>query len=123
MRFSKAGSPRRRRHSTSPARGDHRRPTRSLRRTGDNGDDRETNVGGCLRQATNPVAIRRIAPTLIGWAMSDASQLETFTAGVETAVDVPAIERQLRELWALASESGQGQITRARPFKLDRKHQ
>src|SRR5437867_302840 len=50
--------------------------------------------------------------------MPDASQLETFAAGIETAVDVPAIERQLRELWALASESGQGQITRACLFNL-----
>ena len=47
-----------------------------------------------------------------------ATALETFTAGVETAVDVPAIQRQLRELWALASESDKGQITRACLFNL-----
>jgi glucose-6-phosphate dehydrogenase assembly protein OpcA len=49
--------------------------------------------------------------------MPDNSQLETFTAGVETAVDVAEIERQLRELWQLAAESekdpSQRQITRA----------
>lgn len=54
--------------------------------------------------------------------MPTASQLETFTAGVETAVDVAAIERQLRELWALAAESEgdptRRQITRACLFTL-----
>ena len=46
-----------------------------------------------------------------------APQLETFAAGVETAVDVAQIERQLQELWRLAAESeqdpSQRQITRA----------
>ena len=37
--------------------------------------------------------------------MPDRAQLETFTAGVETAVDVAQIERQLHELWQLAAES------------------
>lgn len=50
--------------------------------------------------------------------MPDSSQLETFTAGVETAVDVAAIERQLHELWQLAAESECGQITRACLFNL-----
>lgn len=49
-------------------------------------------------------------------------QLETFTAGVETSVDVPEIERQLRELWQLASESekdpSRRQITRASLFNF-----
>ena len=48
--------------------------------------------------------------------MPDRAQLETFTAGVETAVDVAQIERQLQELWQLAAESekdpSQRQITR-----------
>ena len=48
--------------------------------------------------------------------MPDRAQLETFAAGVETAVDVAQIERQLRELWQLAAESekdpSQRQITR-----------
>ena len=47
-----------------------------------------------------------------------ATALETFTAGVDTAVDVPSIERQLRELWQLAAESDKGQITRACLFNL-----
>ena len=34
-----------------------------------------------------------------------ATALETFTAGTETAVDVARVERQLCELWQLASES------------------
>jgi glucose-6-phosphate dehydrogenase assembly protein OpcA len=38
-------------------------------------------------------------------AMPDTKQLESFTAGVETAVDVAQIERQLGELWQLAAES------------------
>jgi len=54
--------------------------------------------------------------------MPNPTQLETFTAGVETAVDVPAIERQLRELWQLAAESekdpSRRQITRACLFNL-----
>src|ERR1035438_5227572 len=49
--------------------------------------------------------------------MPDTAQLQTFTAGVETAVDVAQIERQLHELWQLAAESAkdplQRQITRA----------
>jgi glucose-6-phosphate dehydrogenase assembly protein OpcA len=48
--------------------------------------------------------------------------LETFTAGVETAVDVAQIERQLHELWQLAAESekdpSQRQITRACLFNF-----
>jgi glucose-6-phosphate dehydrogenase assembly protein OpcA len=49
-------------------------------------------------------------------------RLETFAAGVETAVDVAGIERQLRELWQLAAESEQDpsrrQITRASLFNF-----
>ncbi|HVM60932.1 MAG TPA: glucose-6-phosphate dehydrogenase assembly protein OpcA [Verrucomicrobiae bacterium] len=49
--------------------------------------------------------------------MPNSAQLETFTAGVETAVDVAQIERQLHELWQLAAESErdptQRQVTRA----------
>jgi glucose-6-phosphate dehydrogenase assembly protein OpcA len=49
-------------------------------------------------------------------------QLETFAAGVETAVNVAQIERQLHELWRLAAESGQNpsqrQITRACLFNF-----
>lgn len=47
-----------------------------------------------------------------------ATALETFTGGTETAVDVAGIERQLHELWQLASESDGGQITRASLFNL-----
>lgn len=47
-----------------------------------------------------------------------ATTLETFTAGVETAVDVAAIERQLHELWQLAAEADRGQITRASLFNF-----
>jgi hypothetical protein len=47
-----------------------------------------------------------------------ATALETFTAGTETAVDVARVERQLCELWQLASESEGGQITRASLFNL-----
>ncbi len=51
-----------------------------------------------------------------------APQLETFAAGVEIAVDVAQIERQLHELWQLAAEShkdpSQRQITRASLFNL-----
>src|SRR5436190_22593522 len=47
-----------------------------------------------------------------------ATTLETFTAGTETAVDVARVERQLRELWQLAAESENGQITRASLFNL-----
>ena len=54
--------------------------------------------------------------------MPDSSQLESFTAGVETAVDVAAIERQLHELWQLAAESAKDeshrQITRACLFNF-----
>ncbi len=37
--------------------------------------------------------------------MPDTAQLESFTAGVETAVDVAQIDRQLKELWQLAADS------------------
>ena len=54
--------------------------------------------------------------------MPDTRQLETFAAGVETAVDVAGIERQLHELWQLAAESekdpSRRQITRASLFNL-----
>jgi hypothetical protein len=54
--------------------------------------------------------------------MPASDQLETFTAGVETAVDVAQIERQLHELWQLAAESEkdptQRQITRACLFNF-----
>ncbi len=54
--------------------------------------------------------------------MPNNAQLETFTAGVETAVDVAQIERQLHELWQLAAESekdpSQRQITRACLFNF-----
>jgi glucose-6-phosphate dehydrogenase assembly protein OpcA len=45
--------------------------------------------------------------------MPGAPQLETFTAGVETAVDVAGIERQLHELWQLAAESERDPPSRA----------
>jgi len=54
--------------------------------------------------------------------MPNNAQLETFTAGVETIVDVAQIERQLHELWQLAAESekdpSQRQITRACLFNF-----
>ena len=54
--------------------------------------------------------------------MPDGVRLETFTGGVETAVDVAQIERQLHELWQLAAESqkdpAQRQITRACLFNF-----
>ena len=54
--------------------------------------------------------------------MPSGAQLETFTAGVETAVDVAQIQRQLHELWQLAAESekdpAQRQITRACLFNF-----
>lgn len=54
--------------------------------------------------------------------MANGAQLETFTAGVETAVDVAEIERQLHELWQLAAESEKDptrrQITRACLFNF-----
>ncbi|NQU09790.1 glucose-6-phosphate dehydrogenase assembly protein OpcA [bacterium] len=45
--------------------------------------------------------------------MSTDSQLESFTAGEETAVDVARIERQLHELWQLAAESEKDPSRRA----------
>ena len=62
-------------------------------------------------------------------AVPNSAQLETFTAGIETAVDVARIEQQLRELWQSASdassqaaESGEDpsrrQITRATLFNF-----
>src|SRR6267154_2194538 len=54
--------------------------------------------------------------------MPNSAQLQTFTAGVETAVDVAQIERQLHELWQLAAESekdpSRRQITRACLFNF-----
>jgi len=54
--------------------------------------------------------------------MPNSAQLQTFTAGVETVVDVAQIERQLHELWQLAAESekdpSQRQITRACLFNF-----
>ena len=54
--------------------------------------------------------------------MPNSAPLETFAAGVETAVDVAQIERQLCELWQLAAESetdpSQRQITRACLFNF-----
>jgi glucose-6-phosphate dehydrogenase assembly protein OpcA len=54
--------------------------------------------------------------------MPKATQLETFTAGAETAVDVAQIERQLHELWQLAAESetdpSRRAITRASLFNF-----
>src|SRR5579871_2035169 len=54
--------------------------------------------------------------------MPSSAQLETFTAGVETAVNVAEIERQLGDLWQLAAESekdpSQRQITRACLFNF-----
>src|SRR5437016_5383545 len=54
--------------------------------------------------------------------MPNSAPLETFTAGVETAVDVAQIERQLHELWQLAAESekdpSRRQITRACLFNF-----
>jgi hypothetical protein len=47
-----------------------------------------------------------------------ATQLETFTAGAETAVDVAQVERQLRDLWQLASQDAHQRITRACLFNL-----
>ena len=45
--------------------------------------------------------------------MPDAPPLESFTAGVETSVDVGGIERQLRELWQMAAASEQDPSRRA----------
>ncbi len=54
--------------------------------------------------------------------MPDTSQLETFAAGMDTAVDVAGIERQLNELWQVAAESGKDPgsraVTRASLFNL-----
>ncbi|HTS17948.1 MAG TPA: glucose-6-phosphate dehydrogenase assembly protein OpcA [Verrucomicrobiae bacterium] len=54
--------------------------------------------------------------------MAPSAQLETFTNGVETAVDVAQIEGQLHELWQLAADSEkdpmQRQITRACLFNF-----
>src|SRR5271169_5167230 len=54
--------------------------------------------------------------------MPDSAQLQTFTAGIETAVNVAEIQRQLHELWQLAAESekdpAQRQITRACLFNF-----
>jgi len=54
--------------------------------------------------------------------MPNPAQLETFTAGAETAVDVAHIERQLHELWQFAAESetdpARRAITRASLFNL-----
>ena len=43
-----------------------------------------------------------------------STALESFTAGVETAVDVAQVERQLRELWEMAGPN----VTRASLFNL-----
>jgi glucose-6-phosphate dehydrogenase assembly protein OpcA len=73
---------------------------------------------------TNPTTRRDsyttgIAPyTDRAFVMPNATPLETFTAGSETAVDVARVERQLRELWQLAAESQKGQITRASLLNL-----
>ncbi len=50
--------------------------------------------------------------------MPDAAPLESFAAGVETAVDVAQVERQLTELWQMAAESESGAVTRASLFNL-----
>ena len=54
--------------------------------------------------------------------MPNNTKLEPFTAGVETAVDVAQIERQLHELWQMAAESekdpAQRAITRASLFNF-----
>ncbi|MCG3147032.1 MAG: hypothetical protein PCFJNLEI_00468 [Verrucomicrobiae bacterium] len=47
-----------------------------------------------------------------------ATSIETFTAGTETAVDVAEVERQLRDLWKLASKDVHQRITRACLFNL-----
>ena len=47
-----------------------------------------------------------------------ASTVESFTAGTETAVDVAQVERQLRDLWKLASKDSRQRITRACLFNL-----
>jgi glucose-6-phosphate dehydrogenase assembly protein OpcA len=54
--------------------------------------------------------------------MPEYAKLETFTTGIETAVDVAEIERQLHELWQLAAEShkdpAERRITRACLFNF-----
>ena len=54
--------------------------------------------------------------------MPNPVQLESFTSGAETAVDVAGIERQLQELWQLAAASdpdpARQMITRACRFSL-----
>jgi glucose-6-phosphate dehydrogenase assembly protein OpcA len=54
--------------------------------------------------------------------MPDPTQLQSFTAGAETAVDVAQIERQLSELWQLAAQSEKDpanrRVTRACLFNL-----
>jgi glucose-6-phosphate dehydrogenase assembly protein OpcA len=54
--------------------------------------------------------------------MSSPTQLESFTAGIETAVDLAEIQRQLKQLWQLAAESehdpARRQVTRASLFNL-----
>jgi len=54
--------------------------------------------------------------------MSRSAELETFAAGVETVVDVAHVQRQLNDLWELASESKiasvHRSITRACLFNL-----
>lgn len=47
-----------------------------------------------------------------------APSIETFTAGAETAVDVAQVERQLRDLWKLASKDSDQRISRACLFNL-----
>ncbi|MEI6084622.1 MAG: glucose-6-phosphate dehydrogenase assembly protein OpcA [Verrucomicrobiota bacterium] len=47
-----------------------------------------------------------------------ATSIETFTSGTETAVDVAQVERQLRDLWKLASKDSHQRITRACLFNL-----
>ncbi len=54
--------------------------------------------------------------------MTDTDQLQSFTAGTETPVDVTQIEGQLRDLWQLAAQSEKDvanrRITRACLFTL-----
>jgi glucose-6-phosphate dehydrogenase assembly protein OpcA len=54
--------------------------------------------------------------------MPDTTQLESFTAGQETAVDLAEIQRQLKALWQLAAESekdpARRHVTRASLFNL-----
>lgn len=50
--------------------------------------------------------------------MPAPTQLESFTAGVATAVDVPGIERQLTALWQMAADRDSGAVTRASLFNL-----